>query len=86
MQDIQQIESKVSVLDCTYAQLISVFTLSVSLIEGSQAHFKPISEGQSCDGEIIDPIPAISMTAIHDVIPCGKRGGPTFAETIKIDP
>ena len=45
-----------------------------------------MSDGDSCDGVVIDPIPAINMTAIHDVIPCVKRGGPTFVETIKVDP
>lgn len=47
--------------------------------------FYSISDGDSCDGEILDPIAPIEMTAIHDMIPCARRGGPTFVETIKVD-
>lgn len=48
--------------------------------------FIVIDEGDSCEGEeVIESIPPINMTAIGDHIPCGKRGGPTFVESIRVD-
>ena len=45
-----------------------------------------IGERDLCVGEeIIESIPPINMTAIGDHIPCAKRGGPTFVETIRVD-
>ncbi len=47
--------------------------------------FYSIGDNDSCDGEVLDPLAPIEMTAIHDMIPCAKRGGPTFVETVKVD-
>ena len=36
-------------------------------------------------GEIFEAIPPVNMTWIADVLPCGKRGGPNFIETVRVD-
>ena len=45
------------------------------------------SDENACEGgDIIDGIPPINMTIDTGMISCGKRGGPTFIETIRVDP
>ena len=42
-------------------------------------------EGDECDGQVIEAIPPINMNRIVDKLPCGKRGGPNFLETVRVD-
>ena len=45
------------------------------------------SDENACDGgDIIDAIAPINMTIDSGMISCGKRGGPTFLETVRVDP
>ena len=39
-----------------------------------------------CDGDIRSQIKPINMTIDSGMIVCGKRGGPTFMETSRVDP
>ena len=38
-----------------------------------------------CDGEVLPAIPPINMTETYGKIICGKRGGPTFLETVRVE-
>ena len=38
-----------------------------------------------CDGEVLPGIPPINMTVTTGKIICGKRGGPTFLETVRVE-
>lgn len=35
---------------------------------------------------MIESIPAINMTKIINVLPCGKRGGTSFINSVRVDP
>ena len=48
--------------------------------------FKPYVSEDGCRGDIIRGIPPVDMTSITGKIACGKRGGPTFLESIRVDP
>ena len=39
----------------------------------------------SCDGEVLPAIAPINMTVTNNMIICGKRGGPTFLETVRVE-
>lgn len=47
--------------------------------------FVAIDEDDQCEGEVIESIPPINMTAIGDHIPCGKRGGQNFVNTMRVE-
>ena len=42
-------------------------------------------EGDECDGDVIAAIPPINMNRIVDKLPCAKRGGPNFIETVRVN-
>ena len=42
-------------------------------------------EKDICDGDIRRPIKPINMTIDSGKVVCGKRGGPTFLDTKRID-
>ena len=43
-------------------------------------------ETQDCDGDIIDSIAPMNMTASSGALVCGKRGGSNFLDTVRVDP
>ena len=44
------------------------------------------TEDRDCPGKVIKEMPPINMTAITGFTACAKRGGPTFLETVRVDP
>ena len=34
---------------------------------------------------MVDGVDPIQMTSIYDMVACGKRGGPTYLETVRVD-
>ena len=44
------------------------------------------TEDRDCPGKIIPEMPPINMTSITGFTACAKRGGPTFLETVRVDP
>lgn len=47
--------------------------------------YETFDEELGCDGQFIEGIPPVNMTAISGKIACGKRGGPNFLETVRVD-
>lgn len=47
---------------------------------------RELEKDQPCDGDIIAPIKPMNMTADGGIVICGKRGGPNFIETVRVNP
>ena len=47
---------------------------------------KKYDPNEGCNGRIVDEIAPKNMTVISDNIACAKRGGPSFLETVRVDP
>lgn len=43
------------------------------------------NEVKSCDFTFIEAIPPILMTSMSGMIACGKRGGPTYLDTVRVN-
>lgn len=56
-------------------------------IEGQNITYSTTRESVSdCKGSFIEGIPPVNMTSISGKIACGKRGGPTFLDSVRVDP
>ena len=42
--------------------------------------------GTECDGNVRPGLAPVNMTSIDGMVACGKRGGPNFVDTVRVDP
>ena len=55
-------------------------------IDESTGAISKLNSGDACKGRIVESLPPVNMTSLSGKVACAKRGGPTFLETVRVDP
>ena len=53
---------------------------------GTNYTYATYDRENGCNGKVIEGIAPVNMTQISGKSACGKRGGPTFLDTVRVDP